>query len=95
MTHKGFISAFPAAWVAKFAHLGVIPGRSHLPPMDGDIALLHELRDRIFDAQPTRLQHIPAGFLYRQVVDKTWIDPRYIRWDDPAAELLAAWRSGR
>ena len=93
MSTNKFISAFPAAWVRKFSHLGVIPGRSHLPPMDGDIALLHELRDRIFDTHSAQLQQIPDGFLYRQVVDKTWIDPRHIRWDDPAGQLLNQWRA--
>lgn len=96
MSNNRIIPAFPQSWIRKFAHLGIIGGRSILAPMDGDIALLHELRDRCIAANPMRLSNLPLpeDFLWRQVVDTTWINPDTIRWDDDdAAELLAQWRA--
>ena len=89
------ISAIPSAWYAKFRDLPVIPGRSSLPAMDGDIAWLHELRTALANHQQRHaLTPLPADFLYYSVLIDTGIVPGAMDWPDPAGARLAAWRSG-
>ena len=66
---------FAAAWYAKFADLPVLQPIISLPPMDGDIAWLHHLRDRIFDANPAALQSIPPDFIWQQTIAAVGEDP--------------------
>lgn len=66
---------FAAAWNAKFADLPVFRPIISLPPMDGDIAWLQHLRDRIFDANPAALQSIPPDFIWQQTIAAVGEDP--------------------
>ena len=89
------LSAFPTPWFAKFADLPVFPARSILPPMDGDIAWLHELRTALANhKQRHALTPLPADYLYYCVLIDTGIVPSAMDWPDPAGARLAAWRSG-
>ena len=90
------ISAIPSAWYAKFRDLPVIPGRSSLPAMDGDIAWLHHLRSALAAHQDRHaLAPLPEDYLYYGVLIDTAIVPSAMDWPDPAGAKLAAWRSGR
>lgn len=65
------------------------------PPMDGDIALLEELADRVL-AHPRR--HVAAldhHWVYHRLGDDLGYTPT-ILWPhiDPAAKLLKEWRRG-
>ena len=90
------LQAFPAPWFAKFADLPMLPARSVLPKMDGDIAWLHHLRDAVTGHRDRHaLAPLPGDFLYYSVLIDTAIVPGAMDWPDPAAVLLADWRSGR
>ena len=82
MTYTGHISAFPGAWVNKFADLQVIPGRSILEPMDGDIAWLVHLVEQTFELRPARLASIPRDFIWRQTIDALGFNPDHIDWNE-------------
>jgi len=90
------ISAFPAAWLNRFADLPIFPGRSIIAEHDGDTSLLRHLIDRILEGNPVGvLRVLPNGCLYRQIVNLLDINPAHIDWPDPAGALLTAWRCGR
>lgn len=91
------VSQFQSAWHKRYADMPAIPGRSALPPMDGDIAWLNHLRDEITAAN-TGLDPLPVDAIYHQTIDHTWIHPEQIlrNWPgDRAAMLLQAWRYRR
>lgn len=89
-------SPFQAAWYERFKDMPTIPGCSILGAMDGDIAWLHELRRSIGDHPRRRvLNPLPHDFIYYTIVLETNVVPTLLGWDDPAAELLAAWKAGR
>lgn len=46
-----------------------------LTPMDGDIAWMHHLRDRIFDTNPAALQSIRPDFIWQQTIAAVGEDP--------------------
>jgi len=90
------LSAFPTPWLAKYAHMPVFPARSIMAPMDGDIAWLHHLRTTLAGHKHRHaLAPLPADYVYYGVLIDTAIVPGAMDWPDPAAQLLAAWRSGR
>ncbi len=93
------ISAFPSPWVARFAQLPVLPGRSIIAPQDGDTAQLRDLANRILD----RLRAGATGYLINLPEDQIWWEtvrhtgfiPGELWPDDDAARLLEDWRCGR
>ena len=94
------ISAFPAAWLARYQDMPLFPARSVVPEHDGDMAWLSELADKIIDADPRGLAAVPPSseWHYRNVIGKTDINPHQILryWPaDVAGELLRQWKAGR
>ena len=69
---------FAAAWHAKFTDLPVLRVGPILADMDGDIAWLQHLRDRIFDAKRAALQSIPPDFIWQQTIAAVGEDPDII-----------------
>lgn len=87
---------FVAAWHAKFADLPTFPARSVLPPMDGDIAWLHDLRQALRNHRERwRLSPLPPDHLFVETIAATGIMPLAMDFPDPAGKLLEAWRCGR
>jgi hypothetical protein len=92
MTSPTFVSA----WYEKFHDLPVLPARSVMAPMDGDIAWLHELRTSLANHKRRHaLTPLPDDYLYYSVLIDTGIVPSAMDWPDPAGARLAAWRAGR
>lgn len=101
------ISAFPSAWVARYAHIPKFPARSIVPEYDGDMALLSELADKIIDLgltqgftdtdQPGQVMVPPSiDWHYRNVIGETDINPHQLLryWPaDLAGELLRQWKA--
>ena len=91
------ISAFPSAWVARYANIPKFPARSILPEHDGDMALLNELADRVMHLRP---RWVPPSndWHYRNTIGKTDINPHQLLryWPaDAAGLLLKQWRAQR
>jgi len=99
------ISAFPSAWIARYANIPLWRSKSILPEHDGDMAWLRHLADRILDTARevpfggSRLAVPPSNdWHYRNVIGKTDINPHQLlrHWPaDTAGELLRAWKAGR
>lgn len=87
-----------AAHHEKWSDLPSMPATLHLPVMDGDIAYLHELRDRIYELLEAGAQPQKPGIIARcreQITN--WVTERLINrinsWpQDEAEQLLTAWR---
>ena len=94
------IPAFPSPWSARFANLPLFPGRSILPPHDGDISHLRdtatEILSRIANGASGMVILLPhEDLIHREAMAHTGINPRRAWPADAAAELLEAWRAGR
>ena len=89
------ISAFPSAWVARYANIPLFPARSVVPEYDGDMAWLKHLADRIIEGGGTAAA--PSDdWHYRNTIGKTDINPHQILryWPaDVAGELLRQWKA--
>jgi hypothetical protein len=86
---------FVSAWYEKFHDLPIIPARSVLAPMDGDIAWLHHLRSALQAHQDRyALAVLADDFIYYCVLADTGIVPSAMDWPDLAGARLAAWRAG-
>lgn len=97
------ISAFPSAWVARFADLPVFRAQSSLPDHDGDMVYLRQTAQQVMAevmlGPARKLTVTPSDrWFYNLTVDRTGCNPRQLLayWPaDRAAELLEDWRCGR
>lgn len=97
------ISAFPSAWVARYANIPKFPARSILPEHDGDMAQLRQTAEEIYNAirdnsdRPRRVMVPPSNdWLYRNTIGRTDINPHQLLryWPaDLAGELLRQWKA--
>ena len=89
------ISAFPSAWVARFADLPLFPGRSIITEHDGDMAWLDHLIESVLEDPPAQIVCPPRDYIWRQTITATGINPAYIEWGDQAWVALNDWRCQR
>lgn len=94
---RAWFNDFMVAWSARVGAFPVFPGRSMLPRMDGDIAWLDELADRIIDGGLAQPVDIPPSddWHYRNTIGKTNISPQQILryWPaDLAGAMLQSWQ---
>jgi hypothetical protein len=97
------IPAAPGPWTSRFADLPIFstPPGVLMPQSDGDIALLEEMREKIFEALYAGAPPVPlpygliqraAAFALTERPGELFRDMRDGWPVDRAAELLAAWR---
>lgn len=98
------ISAFPSAWVARYANIPVWPGKSSLPEDDGDMAYLRHTAEEvhnslrgIFTDRPRRVMVPPSNdWHYRNTIGAKDINPTQLLryWPaDVAGEQIAEWKA--
>jgi hypothetical protein len=100
------ISSEPGPWANRFRDLPRFPTPPGVlaPEFDGDMAELHELRDRIYAAVADGAE-VPVGPHFGEIhhdvvrafaIDNSLFFPTINPWPrDHAAQLLAAWRTDR